>query len=412
MKALLGKGAARFRAVWVIGIVAVVAAAVVAGCGSDSSSDTSTSSGGSSDAPQSFKPIKSAGGTMLTPPSECGKDAKYTVEDPDNVLKTLDPKTRAAYDIWPFPVAGTPWKDAPAKKPPYKLGYIEFPVVNAWQKHVLEQIKKNVEKAKEAGLVSDLVTYIQPSMATATPDQQIGAIHQMMREGVDGILIHPLNPDATAAAMDEAGKAGIPVVTILTPTSKSKYVINVMAQNFPFGSTLALLKPLGLYGKDTNVLMVRGLAGQAAEESWAEIGKADLLPCKGTKLVGEVWGDWNLAKVKTQVLQFLASHPEKIDVVLQNGSMAAGVIQAFEQAGRPVPLIAMANSNAGDLAWWDEHKDEYKSAGTTVNGYQASNASFRVLMRTLQGKGPKLRDMQIPAPTVTNENLAASLRSS
>ena len=172
-----------------------------------------------------------------------------------------------------------------------------------------------------------------------------------------------------------------------------------------------MLKPLGLLGHPPiNVLWVRGIAGVSLETAWFNSGSADLAACAGTKVVGQVWGDWSLPTVKTEVLKFLATYPGKIDLVMQNGIMGAGVIQAFQEAGRPVPLMTESNANAGDLSWWYLHRSTYKTAGAAgPNGYQADNAAVRVLFRILGGDGLKLRDMELPAPAVTNANLKAFL---
>lgn len=348
-----------------------------------------------------------ASGPTLVPPTKCGQEIKYRHSAAENkLLAKLPATTRAAYNVWPFAIKPTPWATFKGRKGPWKIGYIDFPLSNAWQVNGLAQTKKDFAAAKKKGLVKgSLVTYIQPSASTATPEQQIAAIQQMVRQGVDGILLHPLNADAEAAAVDAAGKAGVPVVLELGIMPTSKYVVNFAAHNFAVGPTLAQLPALGWANKPLNALFVRGVTSYGEEQRWYEEGLAALKACSNIKLVGEVVGNWNLPTVKTEVLKFLAAHPEHIDVALQNGIMEAPIIQAFEQAGRPVPLIPFNNTEAGGLAWWNDHKNTYKTAGTSINGFQAHHGAFRVLLRILAGKGLKVRDVHVPSPTITSKNL-------
>jgi ribose transport system substrate-binding protein len=348
-----------------------------------------------------------ASGPTLVAPTKCGQEIKYLHTPAENkLLATLPVATRAAYNVWPFAIKSTPWKTFKGRKGPWKIGYIDFPLSNAWQVNGFAQTKKDFAAAKRKGLVKGkLVSNIQASFSTATPEQQIAAIQQMVRQGVDGILLHPLNADAEAAAVDEAGKAGIPIVLELGIMPTSKYAVNFAAHNFAVGPALAQLPALGLADKQLNALFVRGVTSYGEEQKWYEEGLAALKACSNIKLVGEVVGNWSLPTVKTEVLKFLASHPEHIDVVLQNGIMEAPVIQAFEQTGRPVPLIPFNNTEAGGLAWWNDHKDTYKTAGTSINGFQAHHGAFRVLLRILAGNGLKVRDVHVPSPTITSKNL-------
>ena len=139
---------------------------------------------------------------------QCGQDLKNVLRDPSGIVKTLPKAVQTTYNSWPFTVRATPWANFAGKKPPWKIGFISFPLGVPFQIDGLNQIKKDFAQAKAKGLVTgSLVTYVQPSNSTATPEQQIAAIQQMVRNGVDGILINPLAGPPLAPAIDAAGKA-------------------------------------------------------------------------------------------------------------------------------------------------------------------------------------------------------------
>ena len=285
---------------------------------------------------------------------QCGQDLKNVLRDPSGIVKTLPKAVQTTYNSWPFTVRATPWANFAGKKPPWKIGFISFPLGVPFQIDGLNQIKKDFAQAKAKGLVTgSLVTYVQPSNSTATPEQQIAAIQQMVRNGVDGILINPLAGPPLAPAIDAAGKAGVPVVMIDSAISESKYSINIYANNnSPAGAGV-----LGLVKKG-NILIVRGIVGNPLETATQKAYVADVKACPGAKIAGEVIGQWSNPTAKSETLKWLAAHPGlELSAVLQHGVMSAGIISAFEQAGRPVPPISFGGCQGGELSWWSGPPD-------------------------------------------------------
>jgi ribose transport system substrate-binding protein len=153
-----------------------------------------------------------------------------------------------------------------------------------------------------------------------------------------------------------------------------------------------------------NAIIIRGIPGIPYETDAYNGIKNVLSPCTDVKVVGEVNGGWTVPTVKTGVLNFLASHPEKIDTVLMVGDYAAGVIQAFEQVGRPVPVIAAGPANVGEIAWWGTKPDYCCIFGTAANSLQHMYFAWRVMTRVLGGKGLKVTDIAVDVPLITKAN--------
>jgi ribose transport system substrate-binding protein len=342
-------------------------------------------------------------------PKVCGKPVTYA-NDPNGLLKALPAAARTAYAEYPYDVRATPWSSFKGKKGPWKIGYISFPADNAWKINFGVELQKEFAAAKAKGLVTgSLQTYIQPASSTATPEQQDAAIQQMVRDGVDGILLAPLDTNAETPAIDAAGKAGVPVVIIGDVAANSKYAINVFGNNSApaRAGLLALLVKKGVIGpgKTTNLLVIRGLPGVAVEVAQWEGGTYAIKPCPGVKIVGTVWGQWNPAVQKTQILSFVASHPGlKINLVFTDGGFG-GVIEAFQELGLPVPPTNSSGASGGDLSWWYAHRSTYQTVGSQFGGAATAWTEFRILLRVLAGKEPRLRDFEIAPATVTNSNL-------
>ena len=202
-------------------------------------------------------------------------------------------------------------------------------------------------------------------------------------------------------AIEAAGKAGVPVILTDIPLPQAKYGVVVWSQN----QIEADAGALGLIQKG-NVLIVRGLAGNPNDVVLYNQKIDDLKYCPNIKLAASIYGDWDNASAKTAVAQYIAAHPGQINGVLQDGGMAAGVIDAFQSAGQKVPVVSDGECYAGDLSWWLAHKSTYKTVAGCFNGYQGAYVFFNTALRILAGDGPKYQTLEIPAPQVTNANLA------
>jgi ABC-type sugar transport system substrate-binding protein len=333
---------------------------------------------------------------------KCGTDVVYKAKDPDGVFKTLPKNIQARYGPYPYEIRKTPWEAFEGKPKPWKIGLITFPVGSPWLANLIKQVGVEFNKAKAKGLVEGtLQKYIQASYATATPEQQIAAIQQMVRDGVDGILLLPLAGPPLVPAIDAAGKAGVPVVILDNVIDGAEYSVNVWSQN----NSPAAAGVAGLVKKG-NILIVRGIAGNPVEQAFHDAAIADIKACPGLKIAGTIYGKWTNASATAEVLKWLAANPDvKVDGVIQHGIMMAGIIQAFLQSGRPVPPISGGGCQGGELSWWLKNKSTYRSVATCFNGYQTAWSEFRLLLRILDGRGLKVRDIHVPVPIVTNENV-------
>jgi ribose transport system substrate-binding protein len=358
----------------------VLTSTVLAACGS--SSDTQSAASGGD------------GG-------KCGESAPIGPANPDGVFASLSPDLKKIYGSYSGELVESPWIDF-KKKGPWQIGVIGFPAINDYFKERLAGLQAEFEEAKEQGLVTgSLVTSIPGSIQQMTPESQVSAIQRMVRQGVDAILLEPAGGNATRAAIDAAGEAGVPVIMAGAPMPGSKYAQVVLPDNY--SNSLA-----GTLGKiqEGRVLIVRGAQGNTLDEIVYKQAQADVESCPDIEVAGTVFGSYDDTTAKTAVQQFLASHPQPLAGLVTQGGMVAGTVQALEAVGRDIPPIAMINPSGGALSWWLSRKDSYDTVAQAANGSQTAHTYFKVAMRILGGKGPKFNLLHVPAPTITDENLA------
>jgi len=369
----------------------VLVSALAAAC---SSSSSTTSSSGST--------AGSGGGAATT--SSCGTAVAVGPKNPDGVYSSLSPELKKIYTSYPDDLIASPWATTKiTAKPPWKIGYVAFAITNPYNQHVLDGLKQQFADAKAAGLVTgSLVTNIPATMAASTAEQQISAIQQMVRQGVNAIIVLPVDSVAETPAINAAGKAGVPVILADTPPAPgNNYAVSAWTQN----QVQADAGALGLIGKG-NIVIVKGIAGNQNDVVLYNQKIANLKNCPDIHVAATLYGNWDEGTAKTVVSQYIASHPQPIAGVLQDGGMMAGIVQAFEANGQKVPVIADGQCGGGDLSWWLQHKDTYKTVGGCINGFQGAYTYFNVTLRVLDNKGPKVNILSMPITPITNANLA------
>jgi ribose transport system substrate-binding protein len=390
---------------------AITAAVVlfVGACASTAGSVSSQGSGGSS----GTKAATSTGLDQIVPPARCGAPVTYKRSPAEKaLLAKLPAQVQSWYDSWSWQVKPTPWATFKGVKGPWKIGYITLPLLGQWHLDAYNQLKSDFAKAKAKGLVTGkLMTYIQTDMSTATADQQIQAIQQMVASGVNGLIVHPIDAQAEAGAIDAAGKAGVPVVIEADDAPNSVYAINNHANVNVSGASdlLKLLYNKGWFrgNKTYYTLYIRGPQGNSLEQAIHQATLAADSACPGVKSLGQLFTNWDNTTTKADLLQWLAAHPgQKIDFMQGEAGVTQGMLEAFMAAGRPIPPIAFNQSFGGDYSWWLAHKNTYQTIGDSFDGSMATYAEFRILLRILAGDGPKVNSIPLHPVQVTNANIA------
>jgi len=375
------------RRTWTSVGAMLLLAAVTAACGSAGKS-SGTSGSGSGNAAN----------------ASCGASVPVGPANPSGVYSTMSPALKAVYSSFPGQLIASPWATTKiTAKPPWKIGYIAFAITNQYNQDSLNGLQKQFAIAKAAGLVQgDLLTNIPATMAASTGEQQISAIQQMVRQGVNAIILEPVDSVAEAPAINAAGQAGVPVILADTPPApNTQYAVSAWSQN-QVEADAGALKII----KSGNIVIVRGIAGNENDVVLSNQALADLKKCPNIHVAATLYGNWDEGTAKTVVSQYIAAHPQPLAGAIQDGGMMAGVIEAFQAAGVKVPPISGGECYGGDLSWWLSHKSTYQTVAQCFNGYQGAYTYFSVALRILDNKGPKYNVLEMPSPAITNDNLA------
>ncbi|MCW2891444.1 MAG: ribose transport system substrate-binding protein [Trebonia sp.] len=392
------------RRPWAMMAGALLAAGLAGACSSGGSSSTASSTATSTGSSTGASSAAGGSGGGAAAAGACGSTVPVGPSNPSGVYASMPASLKSIYSSYPNELIQSPWATTKiTAKPPWKIGFIAFAITNPYNQDVLTGLQQQFAIAKKAGLVTgSLITNIPATMAASTAEQQISAIQQMVSQGVNAIILLPVDSVAEAPAINAAGKAGVPVILADTPPApNTPYAVSAWSQN----QVEADAGALGLI-KSGNIVIVKGVAGNENDVVLYNQAIADLKNCPNIHVAATLYGNWDEGTAKTVVAQYIASHPQPLAGAIQDGGMMSGIIQAFQSTGATVPTIADGECGGGDLSWWLAHKSTYQTVGGCFNGFQGAYTYMDVTLRVLDNKGPKYNVLEMPTPAITNSNLA------
>jgi len=296
-----------------------------------------------------------------------------------------------------LPWAGLSAAPAAASSSKVTIAFAQGYCGNTWRATMDNAFFTEAKQLEQAGMLSSY-KYVCANNSVSTQESQMA---DFILEHPSVIVLDPTSSTALNGEIARAVAAHIPVlVTDSGPvTSTLPYELN--APNADLMLTLDSYLAQRLHGKG-NVLVVRGIAGNLAEQQFYGATVSVFKKYPGIHVVGTVWGQWTDAISEQAVAKVLSGLPSIQGVSQQGGSY--GVVEAFKAAGRPIPVIEGDNRGTF-LKWWAaEHKlNGYTTLSAATNpGIGA--ADVYVAVQIADGKAvPK--NMLMPILTIDQQQL-------
>lgn len=330
--------------------------------------------------------------------TECGTAPYVAPQDPDGVLATLPETARQAYSGHNYPVLKSRWSTWKGVSGKAVVGMSFAQPVDDFSAEVFDTIKADLEADPRVAKV----IAVRGASGRDIPGQ-IQQYQSLVAQQPDLMIANVRAGEAFVAPVTAAASKGIPTISVMTVIPTADAVTIVPNTHLAGAETLAaVMKDVGGKG---NVLLVHGIPGLSIDRAAFDAFAAVLARCPEAKVAGEVTGGFSPAQAKTAVLKFLGTHPQKVDAVASVGAMAAGIISAFQQAGRPVPPLAEGAALKGFLAYWAENQATYRSSATGAGGIETGHLFAAVARRMLAGAGPKVSAIALRQPLITTGNL-------
>ncbi len=173
--------------------------------------------------------------------------------------------------------------------------------------------------------------------ANADLSQQIADIEGMVAQGVQALIVAPLNSDGLEPAFNAAREAGIPVVTIdrkVTLEHCTDYLTFIGSDFYEQGRRAAEAM-VEATGGEAQVAILLGSAGNNVTEQRNE-GFLDYIEeeAPGLEVVAEQTGNFSREEGQQVMEQLIQANPEITAVYAHNDEMALGALPALRDAGR------------------------------------------------------------------------------
>ena len=230
-----------------------------------------------------------------------------------------------------------------------------------WRTQMIAGAQEQFDTYKAGGLAGKLVV----QQAGADVNQQIQDIRNMIREGVAAITVNANSPVALNGVINEAKRAGIPVVSFDQAVT-NPYAVNVTVDHYAWGKRYAawIAKTLDGRGK---VVVMDGIPGHPAAEARRKAAFDTFKEHPGIEIVWAGYGMWDHAKAQNTMATVIAAQPQ-IDGAFVEDSMGLGVLHAFQNAGRKIPVMTAEAQKAFLLAWKGE-----LASGTAMQAFVQPN---------------------------------------
>lgn len=326
------------------------------------------------------------------------KLAKPTAEQAEAIAKLPEPIRPYYAGYWTVAtMRESPYSDWMPPAKPWKFCYNDSFQGNSWRQAALNKAKELVAGYQKAGIASgDLVV----TNANNDANVQLSQLNNLVAEGCNVILSIPSSPTALCTGFKRAREKGVLAITVESPT-ECKDVINVGFNEYYVAAKSAKWVADAIGGKG-NVVITDGIPGLAPTRARHQAAEDVFANFPDIKVAGTVEGKWTPSTVKTNMLKFLATHPQQIDGVVDSALGAVSTWQAFEQGGRSAPKINGFSGECSYLAYVKEKALPIYSS--SQGGAAAADAGFEVAQRMLAGKKPVVNTLLLPLPEITSSN--------
>lgn len=288
------------------------------------------------------------------------------------------------------------------KDGPYKIGFSNISVVNTWRVQMVRELEAEARRQGVELIVTD---------ANGDLNKQIADVEDLLAQGIDALLVTPINPDGMVPVVTKAWESGIPVVAFNSGLNSDKYTAYIGTDEVEFGYVIAkyLMEQIGCQG---NIVALDGIAGNAiSEDRYKGLEKA-IGECSNggadVKILGRYPADWAYDKGKIVMEQALAAFPEIDGVWSQGGAMTQGAIEAFLAANRPLVPMTGEDNNGFMKLWQSLLPQGFKAISASEPTWLSAEALLTAL-KALQGE-PVQFNYMAPVPTITADNLDQYVR--
>lgn len=211
-------------------------------------------------------------------------------------------------------------------------------------------LRDGAQEAADEGGAELLVADAQDDAQTQAND-----IEDLITQGVDVIVVNPVDSAAIVTSIESANSAGIPVLTVDRGADGGEVVSHIASDNV-LGGELAGEYLFEQIGGEGQVAQLEGVAGTSAARDRGQGFQNALDEAEGVELVASQTANFDRDEGLTVAENILQANPEIGGIFAQNDEMALGAVEAARGAGVDLVIVgfdatddALEAIEAGDM---------------------------------------------------------------
>ena len=233
---------------------------------------------------------------------------------------------------------------------------------------------------------------------------QVEHIERFISQGVDAIILNPVEVEASSSAVEMAKRAQIPIINVNSETSSEPDAFvgsnDVRAGEMALEFIAEKLDGTG----SSNVLMIQGYMGQAAQIKREKGALRVLENHQDLTLLASQTAEWDRSKAMSLMENWVQSYGTEINAVFaQNDEMGLGALQALENAEMSDNVIVISIDGIKDALQAVKRGRLDATVHQDANG-QGSTA-IKTAIKVLENDTTYEQKVFIPFRTVTQENV-------
>ena len=232
-------------------------------------------------------------------------------------------------------------------------------------------------------------------------ENQISQVENLINQQVDAIILNPADKDGSAAVVEKAAAAEIPLITVLAVVSNEEKATAHVGSDDVEAGKIEMKHVVELLGGKGTIAIIHGPNGNSAEVNRTEGNKAILKDSPNIQVAAEQTANWSREEALALTENWLQS--QKLDaIVAQNDEMALGAIKALSAAGKLNETKVIGIDAIPDAL------NSIQSGELTATVFQDVDAQGKMAVDVAfkAAKGEKVeKDNMIPFQLVTKDNL-------
>ena len=266
---------------------------------------------------------------------------------------------------------------------------------HGWMGALIDSAENQAKALKE----SDGIEYV---MTNATdPNKQANDVDDLIAQGVDVIVMLPIESAALSPVGQKVKDAGIPLVIVDRELENDAATVVLKGDNEGIGVNAGKYFIEQLNGKG-KVVEITGPPSSVTEQRGAGFKEA-MDSEKGIEIVASQSGDFSTEKSLEVMQNILQAHPQIDAVFTQDDGMALGVLQAIKEAGRTD--IKFITGAGGAKGVFENMKEDGLIKATFLYTPTMVEEAVKIAADLAQGKEPEEAMVVQEATQVTKENV-------